>query len=202
MKGTRVISMETNIYHRPSCRYAKRILPKNRMEIRPYEARQYGNRPCKCCNTMKYLYERDIATLDYYKRRFGMDYKMVDGILYVRTEISCWKLIYSKKEERIFLYHRNKSRQPLNFETPEKERYHRQEDCQGSSTMNNHLRYIYEHDRFRSAEAKGERLTTFTSERSRNLALKAEKKAARKRIDNLFAMLEEGNKGYKKLSYC
>lgn len=68
--------------------------------------------------------------------------------------------------------------------------------------MNNHLRYIYEHDRFRSAEVKGEKLTTFTSERNRNLALKAEKKAARKRVDHLFAMLEAGNKGYKKLSYC
>ena len=202
MKGTRVLSTETNIYHRASCIYSKRIMPKNRMEMGPFEAKKHGYRPCKCCNTMKFLYDRDISTLDYYKRKMAMDYKMVDGILYIKTEVSCWKLVYSRREEKIFLYHRNKSSQPLNFDLPQMERYHRQTDVQPSASINKHLRYIYEHDRYRAAEAKGEKLVTFTSERSRILAARAERKMQRKRIDNLFAILEASNQGYRELSYC
>ena len=151
---------------------------------------------------MKFLYDRDISTLDYYKRKMAMDYKMVDGILYIKTEVSCWKLVYSRREEKIFLYHRNKSDQPLNFDLPQTERYHRQTDVQPSASINKHLRYIYEHDRYRAAEAKGEKLVTFTSERSRILAARAERKMQRKRIDNLFAILEASNQGYRELSYC
>ena len=63
MVGGRVLSTETNIYHRASCIYSKRIMPKNRMEMGPFEAKKHGYRPCKCCNTMKFLYDRDISTL-------------------------------------------------------------------------------------------------------------------------------------------
>ena len=118
---------------------------------------------------MKFLYDRDISTLDYYKRKMAMDYKMVDGILYVKTEVSCWKLVYSRREEKIFLYHRNKSSQPLNFDLPQAERYHRQTDVQPSASINKHLRYIYEHDRYRAAEAKGEKLVTTEDRKQVNL---------------------------------
>ena len=96
----------------------------------------------------------------------------------------------------------DESDQPLNFDLPQTERYHRQTDVQPSASINKHLRYIYEHDRYRAAEAKGEKLVTFTSERSRILAARAERKMQRKRIDNLFAILEASNRGYRELSYC
>ena len=63
-------------------------------------------------------------------------------------------------------------------------------------------KYIYEHDRFRDAQSKGQKLTTFTSERSKLLAQRSYRRDQRKRVDHLFRMLEASNKGYKELSYC
>ena len=45
-------------------------------------------------------------------------------------------------------------------------------------------------------------LTTFTSKRSRILAGRMKKKEQHRRIDRLFALLEENNKDYRKLSCC
>ena len=61
---------------------------------------------------------------------------------------------------------------------------------------------FYEHDRFREAQEKGVELTTFTNERSRVLAARSKRREQHRRVDRLFAMLEESNKGYRELSYC
>ena len=202
MKNIRVLSAQTNIYHRQECRYVFRIKNANRRELPPYEARQAGYRPCRYCNTMAFLYETEWNTLRYFERKWKMHFLLLDGILYVQTAIGCWKLVYSKKEEKIVLYHRSRSSIPADFTQPQKERYHRQTDCANGNTISAICKYIYEHDRYREAREKGEMLTTYTSKRSRILAEKAQKKEKRKRLDDLFRQLEENNAGYRELSYC
>lgn len=202
MQKERILSTQTKIYHRPSCRYVKRIKRKNHMELFSWEARQRGFRPCKCCNTMAYLFESEWPSLNYFNRNWGLSFRLVDGILYVKTSISCWKLIYSKREEKVVLYHRNHSDNAIDFENPQNERYHRQSDCANANTISGICRYIYEHDRYRQARQNGQELTCFTSKRSRILARRSDRKAARKRLDSLFLTLERNNPGYKELSYC
>ena len=202
MKKKRVLSMETKIYHRPACRYVKRIQMKNRMELSPGEAQGYGYRPCRCCNTMSYLYETEWSNINYLTRKRNMEIRMIDGILFVKTAVGCWKLIYSRKEEKIVLYHCNNSAEQIDFGNIRNEPCHRQTDCPHSGTICGLLNYIFEHDRFREAQKKGVQLTTFTSERSRRLAVRTQRREQRKRLDNLFSMLERDNKGLRELSYC
>ena len=202
MVGGRVLSTETKIYHRPGCTHAKRILYKNRMEMKSAEAKKYGYRPCKCCNNMNYLFRHARCNIDYFMNDKDMNYIYKDGVLYIRTGIGFWKLVYSKKEERIMLYHRNASDRPVDTAHPEKENYHRQTDCLATAATVSLLQYIYEHDRFREAQKRGVELTSYTSKKSRLLAERRKRREQHRRIDKLFAKLEEENKGYRELSYC
>jgi hypothetical protein len=63
-------------------------------------------------------------------------------------------------------------------------------------------KYIYEHDRYREAQQKGEKLTSFTSKRAERLARQSERKAQHRRLDMLFASIEKNNESFRKLSFC
>lgn len=202
MKKTRVMSNHTRIYHRPGCRYASNIHIENRMEQYSWEAKQDGYRACKCCNTMLYMYESEWSNIRYFERKRDMEFCLKEGILFVKTSVGCWKLIYSKKEEKFILYHRNRSDTPVDFENPQNERYHLQKDCAHANSIGGLLKYIYEHDRFREAQKNGVQLKSFLSERGRILAARTQRSEQRKRVDRLFAMLEQNNQGYRELSYC
>ena len=202
MKTKRVFSTESSIYHRPNCRYVKKIYKRNKMALPQIEVREYGYRPCKCCNTMMYQYLEEQYDLDYFRRKWNLEFLLKDGILYIKTTIGFWKLVYSRKEEKIVLYHRNNSRNPVDLTAPQRERYHRQSDCALSKTISALCKYIYEHDRFREAQQNGHQLTDFTSARARILAERARKKEKHKRLDALFAKLEKENAGYRELSFC
>ena len=80
--------------------------------------------------------------------------------------------------------------------------YHRQTDCANANSISALCKYIYEHDRFREAQNKGTVLTSFTSERSRILAARTQRREQHRRVDRLFAMLERNNQGYRELSFC
>ena len=201
MSNIRALSTESKIYHRSGCRYAKRIQVKNRMDMPFAEAKHYGYRPCKRCNTMEYVYESEWCNIDYFRRKKDIEYLFKDGILYIKTNVSCWKIIYSKKSERVVLYHRNSCDIPVDFTKPENEQYHLQKDCASAITINALLKYIYEHDRYREAQERGVELTSFTSKKSRILAARSKRREQYRRVDDLFAMLEQNNKGYRKLSY-
>ena len=206
MKSNRVLSTATDIYHKPGCRYTKQIYNRNKMELLFWEAREYGYRPCKCCNTLVFLYDVEKDSLCRMESEWGLRFQMRDGILYVQTSISCWKLVYSKKEEKIALYHRNSSDKPVDFKKPQYEQYHRQKDCPNGNSISKMCRYLYEHDRYREAQQKGIQLTTFVSKRGRKLAERTQRREqqieSRRRLDYLFASIEHTNKGYRELSYC
>lgn len=203
MKERRIVSYgaESHIYHKPGCRYAKRILPKNYMEMSKEDARANGYRSCRCCNSMNYHYSTEFGCIDFFERKKDMQFRYINGILYVKTAVSCWKLVYCRKNEKMAIYHRNRNFQPVNFNRIQDEQYHRQGDIQYVSNINRCLNYIYDHDRYKEAQTKGE-VITFTSKSSQKRADRSRKKSERRRLDNLFLMLEEQNKGYKKLSFC
>ena len=202
MRTGRILSTESFVYHRSNCRYVKRIYEKNKMELPSAEAREHGYRPCKCCNNMAYLYKDEQCNLSYYSRKWNQEFLLADGILYVKTPVGCWKMVYSRKKERIALYHRNSTDSPVDFTAPQNEKYHLQGDCKMVKTISSLCKYIYEHDRFREAQQSGHQLTEFSSARARILAERAKKKEEHKRLDALFAQIEQENAGYRKLSFC
>ena len=49
--GSYLANLDTKVYHYPSCAWAKKILPENRIWFsNPNEARSAGYRPCEKCN--------------------------------------------------------------------------------------------------------------------------------------------------------
>ena len=204
MNNERIISMEANtmIYHKKGCGYAHRIKYKNLLSLTKSDAKYQGYRVCRYCNSMNYHFTNEQYKLDEYKKHKNMDYKFIDGIIYIKTEISCWKLVYIRKDERFALYHRNYTDKPLNFDCPQYEPYHLQMDNKNSSSIASILYYIYEHDKYKAAIARGEKITSYSNKKYMRRAERAEKKRSVRRVDYLFGMLDKQNSSYKQLSYC
>ena len=204
MKTERVLSMDADsmIYHKPNCHYVKTMSPKNRMSLAKEAAQIRGYRICKCCNSMSYHYRTEQNSIEYYRKNKKMDFKFIDGMLFVKTEIGCWKMVYSKRFEDIVLYHRNSVSQPLNFEHPENEPYHRQTDALSSHTISSYLNYIHEHDRYKAAKERGEKNFRFSSKKYARHEAKAQRKQAHRRVDQLFMLLEKRDSNLLRLSIC
>ena len=199
-----IISFEskTKVYHKPGCHHISRIKSGNQIIMSKKLAESLGYRICRCCNGMGHHMRTENSSIEYYEKNKGMKFKYINGVLYVKTEIGCWKLVYVRRTREIVLYHRNRSKVEVNFECPQYESYHRQEDVPHAGSISHYLKYIYEHDRFKQSEMNGTPITTFSSKKSKKLAEKSRKKNAQRRVDYLFSMLERQNAGYKKLSYC
>lgn len=131
----------------------------------------------------------------------GMEFKYMGGILYVKTAMGCWKLVYSKSQEQIALYHRNARQKPLDFKHPDQDRYHQQKDQLYFKNIAMALNYIYDHDKFRAAEKRGDKIR-YKNEKYKQQAKKREKRAALRRMDRIFEKLEKEDKELKKYSMC
>lgn len=206
MSVKRIMSMESGIYHQPKCRYIRRIKDKNILETTQYEVQRQGFIPCKCCNTMIHHYQSEKQSIDFFREKKGMDFLFDNrNALYVKTEVSCWKLIYLPSRERVGMYHRNHSRFPVNFQQPWRERYHKQEDRFLYVTIEDALDYIYEHDKFRAAVDAGEIPTELSNKKYKNSVKKVIRKKERNRMEYLFRVIENQAKDRNQMrqySFC
>lgn len=202
MSKTRIVCYGSDVYHKPGCKYVKRMKATNMLEVTKADAIRHDCRVCRCCNSMNHHINAEDATIEFYKRSKGMDFKFDDGILYVKTEIGCWKLVYVRAEERLTLFHFNKPAELIDWDHIEREGYHHQNDLPYAETISKYLNYIYEHDHYKAAVKKGEKITEFSSKKNRMLVARCDKKRERKRVDYIFRCLERENTGLKKLSYC
>lgn len=105
----RVVSMQSKakVYHREECRYAKKILPKNRMQLSSEAAEKAGYHICPYCDGMDALFRMKKEQILKYARKNHMEVDLLNHVLYVRTDVGCWKMIYSMSEQRFLLYHKN-----------------------------------------------------------------------------------------------
>lgn len=202
MSQKRVVCYGSEVYHKPGCHYVQKMRYDNQLMVSREEARAHDCRSCRYCNSMNYHMNYESRAIEHFRRKKNMEFRLVDGILYVKTAISCWKIVYVRNGEKLVLYHRNYSKQEIDFKHPENEYYHFQKDVPSSGSIASYLNYIYEHDRYKEAMYRGEKITDFSSKKNERRAKGVEKKRSARRVDYLFRCLEKEHSGYRQLSCC
>ena len=201
----RIMSKQSNsmVYHRPECSYAKRIYKRNRIKLSWQDAEWKGYRPCKCCNNMKFLYqlEQDVAE-KFCKNQHNMDMDLVGNLIYVRTDVGCWKIHYKTHEQKFILFHRNYVKGHIPLSDVEKVPYHRQKDMYEAGSILKLLRYIQSHDEFRQFGPTDYRQMPQRTRQQRyyyHAAKRRQEKRTARRVDYLFRLIEQ-KEGIKELS--
>lgn len=205
MNKDRVISTgnKSMICHRPGCKYVSKIKASNKKIMSKHDAMMQGYRGCKYCHSVQYQFKNEAQNIEFYKNNKKMQFNMKARCLYIKTEIGCWKISYDHRQERMKLYHRNKTQTPLDFKNPQYDKeYHCQKDKVYGKTIAEYLNYIYKHDIYKMALERGENVTHFAKKKYEKCAAKAKYKKQARRVDYLFGLLEKQNAGYKELSFC
>ena len=199
-----IISMNSvaKVSHREKCQFVSRIADKNYITLTKDQAECQGYRPCKCCDGMDNIYRMEKKTIESYLRDKDVAIDLVDHILYVRTMVGCWKIVYSKKFQTFILWHKNHVDGMLPIVQVEEGVYHRQKDRKPSASIISMIRYIYEHDMNKEiaiTDYRKLRRDTRRQKKYYEIAKKKEKRAAMRRVDMIFSMLESGEKSRKML---
>ncbi len=201
----RMISTESKsmVYHRPQCRYAKRMNRKNRMQMYWYEAEKQGYRPCKCCDAMKFLYSVEEADVGIYGDQHNLDVDLVEDEIIIRTDVGCWKILYKKDRQKFVLLHRNYAKGRVPLEDVNKAPFHYQKDFRSCGSIIPFVKYIKAHDEYKANPVASRDMPQRT-ERQKSYyrsAKRRENKRAAQRLDALFRMIE-CKEGIKQLSFC
>ena len=202
MSRKRVVCYGSEVCHKPYCHYIWKMNPENRLEVTRYDALMHDCRICRYCNSMNYHLSAEDGTIRFYVNKKGMQFVKIKGALYVRTSLSCWKLVYVKSQEQLMLFHINKVPENFDFTHPQTCKYHRQADVPFEDSIAAYLHYIYEHDRVKGEINEGGSFTVYSGRKTRMLAKAYQKKQASKRLRDIFKSLEQENPEYKKLSIC
>lgn len=193
----RVVSMQSKakVYHREECRYAKKILPKNRMQLSSEAAEKAGYHICPYCDGMDALFRMKKEQILKYARKNHMEVDLLNHVLYVRTDVGCWKMIYSMSEQRFLLYHKNYMQGVLSLDEVEEGAYHRQRDVPFLKSIEKYLFYISKHDAARKIEMIDYRLLPNRTKKEKRYFASARARSNRRsqrRLEELFTMIEQG----------
>lgn len=209
----RMISREANsmVYHRPECRHAQSIKKNNRVQMPWEEAEWNGYRPCKCCNNMEFLYQQEQFEIESYAAQYNLEADIKNHMLYVRTEVGCWKIMYMHKKQKFTLYHRNYVNGRVRLADVERAPYHQQKDKPVAKSIMSYMDYIRKHDEFIQSMPSDFRLSkedyrklpraTAKQRHYYNAARKREERRKARRVDNLFLLIEQ-QEGMRELSFC
>ncbi|MCM1144975.1 MAG: hypothetical protein NC407_09720 [Lachnoclostridium sp.] len=182
------------VYHRPQCRYVRKIHKKNRIQMAWEDAEWKGYRPCKCCDGIEFLYQTGKAEIERYAKQFNLDVDLKDRKIYVRTDAGCWKIIYKIRDQKFILLHRNYVNGRIALEDVEKAPYHRQGDVMEAGSIMKYLKYIQKHDEFKQNAPDDYRKLPQNTKRQKFYYRSAKKRAERnsaKRLDSLFLLIEK-----------
>ena len=201
----RMISKESKrmVYHRPQCRYAKKMKKKNRVQMYWDVAEKRGYRPCKYCDSAKYMYGLAEGEVEYFAEIHGLDVDFVNNEIVVRTDAGCWKILYKKHRQQFMLLHRNHVNGRITLEEVNKVPFHHQGDVPYSKNIMKYMKYIQSHDEFKLHQVDYRTMPQVTARQKsyyRTARRRAEKQNAR-RLDSLFVLIEQ-KEGIKQLSFC
>lgn len=202
----RMISKESTnmVYHRPECRYARKIHKVNRMQMTWEDAEWKGYRPCKCCDGAVFLYSLERDAIENYAEMFRMDVDMKNNKIYIRTNVGCWKIVYIIREQRFILFHKNYVSGRIRLDEVENVSFHRQTDVPEAGSIMKYIKYIRKHDEFKQNLSKDYHQMPRDTKRQKRYYESAKRRAERhsaRRVENLFEQIER-QEGIKSLSYC
>lgn len=191
----RIMSRKSSnmVYHRPECKYVRKIRKQNSLQMDWKDAEWKGYRPCRCCDGAVYLYKMEKETIDRYADQFHMDVDLKDSKIYVRTDNGCWKIVYKIKEQRFILLHRNYANGRIRLEDVEKAPFHRQCDVPDAGSIMKYLKYIRQHDEYKKVAPKDYHQMPKYTRRQKSYYHAAKKRAERRdarRVDHLFCIIE------------
>lgn len=141
---------DLKLFHHDSCRYTKIVSEKNAVRLRTSgEARDQGYQYCKYCSSLMKMIQKEAAEINAFEKTHGiyLSFDRTDGTVDVISSVGRWKLVYNHKHGKAFLYHRNTSG-ASRAENEVIKGYHYQSAY--SETILGYLKYIDEHDSFRS----------------------------------------------------
>ena len=208
---TVVVSSRTDgkkrIYHRHGCIYAGRIKPGNRMEISIGQAQEHHYHECKYCVGLRgdvRVHKTAFAAWSQ-KRKVNFYYHKGSDTLYIRTEIGCWKIFLKEELGKYLLYHRNTYSAEMKLGEVIYGDFHRQSDVKATDSMEKLVDYIVAHDRAKITIMEDYRKLPKRTKKQKKYYRAAErrdKRNAAKRLDDIFAALEQSQAGMKRYSFC
>ena len=133
-----------------------------------------------------------------YNERWGMTfvYDENSDILYARTDIGCWKIVWDDKPRGFRLYHMNIYSGVVSIQTLLEGEYHRQHDMRVTNKIESILVYIRKHDLAKKRRKKDYRYlpkNTKCQKRRYNKARQKHQFQQINRVDEIFKVLEENN---------
>lgn len=197
---------KNKIYHRCSCIYARRIKPDNRKEMTVEVAERKRYHACKYCAGLRgdvNVHKTAFATWSK-KRNVQFQYHKSSDTLYIQTEVGFWK-VFLKKELGYLLYHRNTYSAGMNFNEAIHGDFHRQSDVKATESMEKLVEYIAAHDRAKVIIMDDYRKLPKSTKQQKKYYKAAErrdKQQAMRRLDSIFASLEQSQAGMKQYSFC
>lgn len=205
--ASRKCDKKNKIYHRFGCIYASRIKQDNRKEMSVEAAERKYYHPCKYCAGLcgdVNVHKNAIATWSR-KRNLQFHYHKRSDTLYIQTEVGFWKVFQRKECGDYLLYHRNTYSPEMRFNVAICGDFHRQYDVKPTESMEKIVEYITAHDRAKVIIMDDYRKLPKSTKRQKKYYKAAErrdKKQAIRRLDSIFAALEQSHAGMKKYSFC
>lgn len=140
----RVISRESKsmVYHRPECRYVRKIYKRNRVQLNWDDAEYRGYHPCKCCDGISYLYNLERVNIERFSNDKDLDVDLYNNKIYIRTDVGCWKIVYRRGIQKFILLHRNYVNGRIRLDEADSVPYHRQGDVPYAGSIIRYLEYI------------------------------------------------------------
>lgn len=198
---------KNKIYHRCGCMYARRIKPDNRKEMRIEKAEREHYHACKYCAGLYGDVKAHKAAFIAWskKKKVQFHYHRSSDTLYIQTEIGFWKVFLKEELGAYLLYHRNTYSSQMSFDEAICGDFHRQSDVKATASMERLVEYITAHDRAKVIIMDDYRKLPKRTKQQRKYYKAAERKdqkQAMRRLDSIFAALEQEQKEIKRYSFC
>lgn len=170
-------------------------LDKSRLkEIPLNQAMERGYVACDCFDLTRKFIKSNKNYIEEKKGHVTFMYDDVKGILYIRSKLGFWKILYSVGNNSYILYHLSSSYVPYNpdytIEDLEKFKFHHQKDA-GSGGIKSLVEYIIGHDKNKAIYDVDYRKMPKSSKKQREYYKQARNRNRRRGIKRTLYLIKE-----------
>ena len=202
---------KNKVYHKQECFYAKRMRPKYRMSMDEEKAIRYHYRECKYCAGLQGEVKIRKNSLKKKEKANNMQfvYDEKTDTFYIATQVGFWKIFTVQSTGEYVLYHRNQYEKGMALEEAKHGEYHRQRDMRSTASFEKILNYVIAHDKAKVIIQNDYRKLPQSTKKQKKYYEIAKRKEqrreirrVRKRIDELFSMIETKGNQERAYSCC